>query len=427
MEYLASDKLRGRGSASEDEHKAAIYIADQLRTYGIDPAGDGNGYLQRARLRRRKVTEPPRLTIHAQPQTTWTHGKEIVVLRTSESEVSGPLQKLDSAAPDQHTKAGAIVFLASRGEAPRAAISAALANRAAAVLVAEYPAVKNRWEEIAGQSPDLAVEIEGVTKEARPPVVVLSSTAAEVVQQTPQGTRVEITAKISAPETSYTWNVLGQIAGSDTSLQRSAILFSAHLDHVGIGKPVDGDNIYNGADDDASGVTAVLEIARTLGAGPRPRRTVIFALFGSEEAGGLGSTYFREHPPVPLQDIAANLEFEMIGRPDPALKADSLWLSGWERSNLGPSLAEHGAQLVGDPHSDQDFFARSDNYVLAKRGIVAQTISSFGMHKQYHQPSDDVAHIDFVHMERAIGSLLGPLRWLVNSDFRPEWIAGGRP
>ncbi|HEY7616618.1 MAG TPA: M20/M25/M40 family metallo-hydrolase, partial [Terriglobales bacterium] len=235
------------------------------------------------------------------------------------------------------------------------------------------------------------------------------------------------TAKISAPETSYTWNVLGKIAGSDTSLQRSAILFSAHLDHVGIGKPVDGDNIYNGADDDASGVTAVLEIARTLGAGPRPRRTVIFALFGSEEAGGLGSTYFREHPPVPLQDIAANLEFEMIGRPDPALKADSLWLSGWERSNLGPSLAEHGAHLVGDPHSDQDFFARSDNYVLAKRGIVAQTISSFGMHKQYHQPSDDVAHIDFAHMERAIGSLLGPLQWLVNSAFRPEWIAGGRP
>jgi Zn-dependent M28 family amino/carboxypeptidase len=99
------------------------------------------------------------------------------------------------------------------------------------------------------------------------------------------------------------------------------------LDHLGIGVPVNGDDIYNGADDDASGTTAVLEIARVLGRGQRPRRTVLFALFGSEEMGALGSTYFRDHPPVPLKEIAASLEFEMIGRPDPAVKDDTLWLT----------------------------------------------------------------------------------------------------
>jgi Zn-dependent M28 family amino/carboxypeptidase len=199
------------------------------------------------------------------------------------------------------------------------------------------------------------------------------------------------------------------------------------LDHLGIGEPVNGDSIYNGADDDASGTTAVLEIARFLGRGRRPRHTVIFALFGSEEMGGLGSTYFREHPPLPLKDIAANLEFEMIGRPDPAVPDDVLWLTGWQRSNLGPALAAHGARLVADPHPRENFFARSDNFLLAKKGVVAQTISSYGLHQDYHQPSDDVAHLDFNHMDAAIGSLLAPVEWLVNSDFRPQWNPGGQP
>jgi len=154
---------------------------------------------------------------------------------------------------------------------------------------------------------------------------------------------------------------------------------------------------------------------------------VIFALFGSEETGGQGSAFFREHPPVPLKQIAVNLEFEMLGRADSAVSSDTVWLTGWERSNLGPRLAARGAKLVGDPHPSENFFARSDNYVLAKKGVVAQTISSYGLHNDYHQPSDDVAHIDFKHMDAAIGSLLLPVRWLVNSSFTPQWNAGGKP
>ena len=117
----------------------------------------------------------------------------------------------------------------------------------------------------------------------------------------------------------------------------------------------------------------------------------------------MGSTWFQGHPPVPLDKIAANLEFEMIGRPDPKYAADKLWLTGWERSNLGPALAAHGAKLEGDKRPEEHFFMRSDNYVLAKKGVVAQTVSSFGLHKDYHQPSDDLEHIDFPHMTEAIG------------------------
>lgn len=224
-----------------------------------------------------------------------------------------------------------------------------------------------------------------------------------------------------------TTNVIGMIRGSDPQLSKETILLSAHLDHLGVGREVNGDTIYNGADDDASGVTAVLELAEALAAGPKPKRTVVFALFGSEEIGGYGARYFQEHPPTPIESFVANLEFEMIGRADKAVAPKTLWLTGFERSNLGPELAKHGAKLVADPHPEQNFFRRSDNYVLARRGIVAHTVSSFGLHTDYHRPSDDLAHIDFAHMAEAIRSMIEPVRWLVNSDFKPQWNEGGRP
>ena len=224
-----------------------------------------------------------------------------------------------------------------------------------------------------------------------------------------------------------TRNVIGKLEGHDKKLKDQIILLTAHLDHIGTGKPVNGDSIYNGADDDASGCVAVLQLARALAHKKAPKRTVLFVFFGSEETGGQGNQYFLQHPPVPLKNIVANLEFEMIGRADSAVKPDELWLTGFERSNLGPELAKHGAKLVADPHPQQHFFQRSDNYALAKQGIIAHTVSSFGLHKDYHQPSDDLAHLDFKHMEEAIHSMLGPVRWLADSHFKPEWVEGKKP
>jgi Zn-dependent M28 family amino/carboxypeptidase len=287
LEFLASDALQGRGSGTHDELVAATYLASQLRSFGIAPAGDNGGYIQN---------------------------------------VSGEFEFLREG--------------------------------------------KKQWN---------------------------------------------------------TRNVVGILRGSDPTLKHQVILLTAHLDHLGIGKPVDGDEIYNGADDDASGCVAVLQLARSLAAGIRPRRTVLFVFFGSEETGGQGNEYFLEHPPVPLSSIVANLEFEMIGRPDAAVRPDQLWLTGFERSNLGPALAQHGAKLVADPHPDQQFFQRSDNYALAKQGVVAHTVSSFGLHQDYHRPSDEVQRIDFVHMQQAIQSMVLPVRWLANSSFKPQWVEGKKP
>ena len=224
-----------------------------------------------------------------------------------------------------------------------------------------------------------------------------------------------------------TRNVIGMLEGRDEKLKDQVILLTAHMDHLGIGKPLNGDNIYNGADDDASGCVAVLQLARALAHAKAPKRTVLFVFFGSEETGGQGNEYFLQHPPVPLKSIVANLEFEMIGRIDTAVKPGELWLTGFDRSNLGPELAKHGAHLVADPHPKENFFQRSDNYALARQGIIAHTVSSFGLHKDYHRPSDDLAHIDFSHMEEAIHSMLGPVKWLAYSKFKPEWVEGKKP
>jgi hypothetical protein len=224
-----------------------------------------------------------------------------------------------------------------------------------------------------------------------------------------------------------TRNVIAILPGLDPKLKDQVILLTAHMDHLGIGEPVNGDNIYNGADDDASGCVAVLELARALVRARTHRRTVLFVFFGSEETGGQGDEYFLQHPPAPLKNIVANLEFEMIGRADPAIKPDELWLTGYNRSNLGPELARHGARLVPDPHPQEHFFQRSDNFALAKEGVIAHTVSSFGLHKDYHQPSDDLAHIDFSHMQLAIESMFRPVEWLVNSAFTPQWAQGKKP
>ncbi len=427
-EFLSSDALQGRGSGTADELIAATYIAAQLRAYGIAPAGDDGGYIQAASLVKTKVTAVP--TIQATPdgasQVTLTYGKDFLIRNVVHTSFSGHLQKVDADKGDAKVTPGAITLVmgSNPSKIRKAAFDAASSGEAVTVLVTgKAVAFENEDKDLPKISNRLQSEEKGMLSLN---YLELSPDAFKILQQMNDGTMIKFDAP-AKEEKGFTWNAIGILKGTDPTLQHEAILLSAHLDHLGVGEPVKDDSIYNGADDDASGTTAVLELARVLGSGPRPRRTVIFALFGSEESGGLGSTYFREHPPVPLKEIAANLEFEMIGRSDSKVNADAVWLTGWERSNLGPTLAAHGANLVADPHPDQNFFARSDNYVLAKKGVVAQTVSSYGLHSDYHQPSDDLAHLDFKHMDAAIGSMLAPVEWLVNSGFTPTWNKNGQP
>jgi hypothetical protein len=223
-------------------------------------------------------------------------------------------------------------------------------------------------------------------------------------------------------------NVLGVIRGSDPVLSREVVLIDAHYDHLGVRGPgVGGDSVFNGADDDASGVTAVLEIARQLKAGPPPRRTVVFAAMVGEEVGLIGTNWFIAHPPFPLEQFVANMEIEMIARPDSlAFGAGKAWLTGFERSTMGEILQAAGLPVFPDVRPEQSFFTRSDNIGFARRGIVAHTLSTFNLHADYHRVSDDMSKVDLTHTAGVINVGARAARLLVDGP-KPEWKPGGRP
>ena len=221
-------------------------------------------------------------------------------------------------------------------------------------------------------------------------------------------------------------NVIGILRGADPAARDSAVVMAAHYDHLGIGEPVAGDSIYNGADDDASGVVAVLQTARAL-AGSAPRRTIVFLLTTGEEVGLLGTRRYLEAPVMPLDRTVAELEVEMIGRPDSlAGGAGHAWLTGYERSTMGDMLKAAGSPVVPDPRPDQQFFQRSDNIAFARRGIPAHTLSSFNLHGDYHRPSDDAGRVDLRHMTAVISAATAAVRELANG-LAPVWKPGGRP
>jgi hypothetical protein len=222
-------------------------------------------------------------------------------------------------------------------------------------------------------------------------------------------------------------NVIGIVRGTDPVLRDQAVIIGAHFDHLGIGAPVAGDSIYNGADDDASGSVAVLGAAAALTSGPPPRRTVIFLLTTGEEQGLLGTKWYIDHPVVPLDQTVADLQVEMIGRPDSlAGGPGQLWLTGYERSTMGPGFAAAGIPVVADPRPQFMFFERSDNIAFAMRGIPAHTLSSFNLHRDYHQPSDEVELVDLGHLERAVEAVARAVRVLADGE-APNWNPGGRP
>lgn len=222
-------------------------------------------------------------------------------------------------------------------------------------------------------------------------------------------------------------NVVAIMRGSDPALAHEAVLVDAHYDHLGTGPAVDGDSVFNGADDDASGTVAVLEIARVLAAGPRPKRTVIFLATTGEEVGLLGTRWYIQHPVVSLDSTVANLEIEMIGRPDSLAGGRGKgWLTGYERSTMGEELAAAGIPLVADKRLDQNFFMRSDNIAFARLGIPAHTLSSFNLHTDYHKRTDDMRSVDTGHMAQVISAAARAVRLLTDGP-RPQWKPGGRP
>jgi hypothetical protein len=420
-DFLASDALAGRGSATRDEEIAATYVASRFESYGLQHAPGMPSYIQSAGIESIQLDGKATLTAGL---ASLTEAADFDLLLSPGTPASGPLVRV--AIADVKTAkppAGSAVLIT--GAADPGAVFQAFRqinqSKPALILIAATPGLGSLYE-MMGSKTRTPLHLAGDTAPARNGNVVLVRSADKLPAD---GTTVSLAVHPLPPSPRQTYNAIGYLSGTDP--KAGTILLSAHLDHLGISRPVNGDSIYNGANDDAAGTTAVLELAHALAAGPRPRRSILFVCYGSEELGMLGSTYFGQNPPVPISELIANLEFEMIGTQDPKMSKGVLLLTGWDRSNFGPTLKEHGALLGPDPYPEQHFFERSDNYALALQGVVAHTAAGWGTPPTYHKPDDDLAHIDIDFMTAAIQSLVEPVRWLASSDFRPAWNPGGAP
>jgi aminopeptidase YwaD len=418
LEFLAGDALNGRGSGTRDEWIAATYVAAHLRRLGVEPLGDDGGYVQDVRIDRSDVVGAPTVSFAGR---TLIHGKEVVVTRLGAARLSGPLQIYRAGVS---VRPGAVLLLPDRPPLPPTS------DTAAAVIVLSRETEQATATRLA--APPRALSVRQMSGVAPRGAIALDANSYASVNALPDGTLIRVDAEVKPPVTTHTWNALGRLTGRSATAAREVILLTAHLDHLGNralpnAPATAADTIFNGADDDASGSVAVLELAEALAGEKRLKRTIMFAWFGSEESGGAGATHFIDAPPVPLEQIVANLEFEMLGRADTAVPPHTLWLTGYERSSLGPTLAKRGARIVADPHPEQSFFMRSNNIQLARRGVIAQTVSSYGLHTDYHRPSDEVKTIDLAHMTESIRSMIKPVRWLANSGFRPVWLPGMKP
>ena len=367
LRTLAHDSMEGRGTATPGEERAARFIASEMKKIGLKPMGD-DGFFQRVPMAMLAANRPGGV----RPPT----GCQAGTFKVNGDSVATPLWKcVGAAAPAPGAPAPAA------GTPP--------------TQVTTYRVPTN---------PAAAV----------PRLTMLPSIA--VWDTMPAATR----------RTGH--NVVGVIPGSDPKLKNEVILVMAHFDHLGVRGPgVNGDSIYNGADDDASGTTAVLEIARALKQGKAPKRTVVFATMTGEEMGLLGTRYFIANPPFPLKTMVAGFEIEMIGRPDSlAGGPGKAWLTGYERSTMGDMLKANGIAIVPDPRPSQNFFRRSDNYAFAEMGIVAHTLSTFNLHTDYHRPSDDADKFDFDHMTAVIKAGAQAVRHLADGA-TPAWHEGGKP
>jgi len=424
--FLASDELAGRVVGSREAMRAADWLAMALARADLAPGGDGGTFLQDVPLLSTRFASVPHL---AAGDASFVNGVDFDLFGLPPA---GTLRVVPVArAEDRPAPASDVAPFLDGPLSERRAWLGDGQGKGFGLLITPGSDKDGEGEATPRSQRWVGTEAERPTASLRARGKLLAALR--------QGTLKSVTLDAHATLAHEpAANVIGVLRGvgapGRAELARECVVVSAHYDHIAYSPPRGAapdpaaDTIMNGADDDASGCAAVLELAEALAAAPPPARTLVFLFATGEEAGLLGTDWYIEHPTVPLAQTVCNLNFEMIGRADPlAGGAGKLWLTGDERSNLGDAFRALGIPVVVDPRPDQHFFERSDNIAFARLGIVAQTLSSFNLHTDYHGPDDEIERLDFAHMESAVRASLPGLRALADGSLVPAWKPGGDP
>lgn len=437
VRFLAADAQKGRVTGTPEADTCARYLAEVFAREGVAPAGDDGTFLQRVPLVRTQQTAVPELyfvdaagaktalvsrrdfTASAEVRTTAMLSLVVAhdaagLPKTVDSSVAiffdGKARDRDAAFEAAHLDPRGFGLVLVPGSAEAGKVGAP--ERMASSITRKVPGEKTALRTVRVNGEMLARVRAGAVK--------LIQFEAHVVREDIVGS-----------------NVVGKIAGAGTpdhpELAQEAVVVTAHYDHLDVehtGASAKGtDQIWNGADDDASGTAAVLEIAGALAKGPAPARTIVFVLVTGEEVGLLGTDEYLDRPVVPLAQTVANLNFEMIGRPDPTVGGvGKLWFTGDEKSNLGAAFRAAKLDIAPDPYPNEHYFERSDNIAFVNRGVVGQTLSTYdnkGTH--YHKPSDEADTLDFAHMDACTKTGLEAVRLVASGTLRPAWLEGQAP
>lgn len=483
VSFLAADDMRGRETGSPEHRKAANYVSDQFVRVGVQPGGS-NGFLQPVTFRSRRIDEAK------SSLTLVRRGKAAPVALGDEATFS---MRIEPAAAVEaplvfaghglvipevghddfeglDVKGKVVVYLSGSPKAVPGALSAhyqsagerwATLKRLGAIgtiAVANPRAMDVPWERSSPNrlNPAMALADAALDETAGQQVSVAFNPAkaerlfdgsghtfAEVLKLADDGGALPhfpLTQSVRAnvaieSQVVESQNVVGIVRGRDPEVADEFVVLTAHLDHVGLGAAIDGDTIYNGAMDNASGIATLIEAAKAV-AEKRPRRSVVFVAVTAEEKGLLGSRYFALNPTVPKEAIVANINMDMFL---PLFPMKTVMVLGLDESDLGEDIrAVTAAMEVGvqpDPEPQRNRFIRSDQYSFVREGIPALAmkvgydegspeakIAADWTRERYHAPSDDLdqpidrgAAADFTRM---IGELC--LR-VANRDGRPAW------
>jgi hypothetical protein len=431
ISVIAHDSMGGRNTPSPGLDMTAEYFASKYREWGVLPMGENGSYFQRYPLVKKGIDQGQaffEVTENGIPTRWGTSDYVYVTGGGSDRMITGEM----------------VIFA---GALSAEAIEATSLDGKVAVLI--YDAAKavdwNRWSRAMRMSLDMpsanavppsvmvneAVFAGDPTTENWPNFAQMRMSPDPVITEVPN----TVTMSVYAPEIEYERamvpNLVGMIPGSDPTLRGEYVVYSAHMDHVGtVGDGVGGcrptgeDTVCNGADDDASGSTGILLVAETYAKlKVKPRRSIIILHVSGEEKGLLGSRWFSEHPTVPLAQIVANINYDMIGRNNP----DSIVVIGKEHSDMGTTLArvtashpELNLTTADDIWPDERFYFRSDHFNFARKGVPILFFFN-GVHEDYHRATDHVEKIEYDKLSRVakIGFYLGAE--IANTAARPQW------
>ncbi len=439
VSFLASDILRGRDTPSPGLDVAAVYIASRFRAAGLEPIGD-DGYFQTAEFHLvhehqgdltirtgHRVIRPAPLDviIDAETSVDLTDSEAVVMDLDPETAIDAELE-------------GKIVILLVPGDKDGGTpdsedllesyyrVRRQLQPEGYAALVVVDPEQRLTWTL---RRPRL-IDPQKPPEPSAPTIAVTDREVATALERAldesvPIG--IQVASPAPAEEPVRLRNVVGLLRGSDPALSDTAVLLSAHYDHVGI-CAAGPDRICNGANDDASGTATVIEVARALATHEqRPRRSLVFAAFFGEERELLGSRYYAAHAPFPLEKTVAAINLEQMGRTDssegPQLKRAAV--TGYEFSDVGEILREAGKatgiEVFRHKRNSKRYFPLSDNIALAERGIPAHTVSVAYQYPDYHRAGDEWDKIDYQNMAAVARMVAFGMVLIGDRDQPPRW------